>query len=273
MRESETNELLELGSFVKGGYSTVISNGGKIIAAITLIVAVLVTFTDVALSNFAAESFTTTLAVMLLSSYLMYFSLEDAGEREGEKCEEYLSANARYLAVRGKITPDMVDSLREFCLDYSKKEQEYRRLCYLSENGLSATDYAAYCEGEIFPRRSRRIFKRAEKIKAANLTPAMLLSRNHGIGKSELLDPGRDKIIYGIVSLIPSTICTVFTVSIILTAKDGLTAVGILEGLIKLCALPIVGFRGTVDGYNFVKLSKSSWLETKARLLEAFLAK
>ncbi len=273
MKENETNELLELGSFVKQGYSAVISNAGKIIAAITLAVAVLVTFTDIAFSDFGTESFTTSLAVMLLSSYMMYFSLEDAGEREGEKCEEYLSANSRYLAVRSKITPDMVDSLRDFCLDYSKKEQEYRRLCFLSENGLSAADYAAYLDGRKFNRRITRIFRRADRIKATNLTPAMLLSRNHGVGKSELAGPMREKILSSITSLIPSTLCTVFTVSIILTAKDGLTAVGVLEGVLKLCALPVVGFRGTVDGYNFVKGSKAAWLETKARLLEAFLAK
>lgn len=272
MKEPETNDLLELGSFVKRGYSAVIESGGKIIAFITLAVAVLVTFTDIGFSDFGTESFTTSLAVMLLSSYLMYFSLEDAGEREGEKSEEYISANSRYLAVRAKITPDMVDSLRTFCLDYSRREQEYRRLCYLSENGLSESDYAAYRDGEKFGIRARRVLRRADGIKAVKLTPAMLLSRNHGVGKSELLGPAKDKILSGLTSLIPSTLCTVFTVSIILTAKDGLTAVGVLEGVLKLCALPMVGFRGSVDGYNLAKGAKASWLETKARLLESFLA-
>lgn len=273
MKDEGANELLELGSFVKQGYSAVITNAGKIIAFITLAMAVLVTFTDVAISDFGAESFTTSLTVMLLSSYLMYFSLEDVGEREGERCEEYITANERYLSVRARITPDMVDSLRDFCLDYSRKEQEYRRLCYLSENGLSATDYQAYKNGDRFDRRAERLFRKADRIKAANLTPAMLLSRSHGVGKSELIGPEKDKIISGLISLIPTTLCTVFTVSIILTTKDGLTAVGVLEGLLKLCALPVVGFRGSVDGYNFVKCSKSAWLETKARLLESFLVK
>ena len=100
----------------------------------------------------------------------------------------------------------------------------------------------------------------------------MLLNRGQGVGKSELVGPGRDKILSGMISLIPSTVCTVFTVSIILTAKDGLTAESILESVIQLSALPIVGFRGIVDGYGFVRDSKTAWLETKTRLLEAFLA-
>ena len=81
----------------------------------------------------------------------------------------------------------------------------------------------------------------------------------------------RDKIVSVITSLIPSTVCTLFTVSIILTAKDGLTVESVIEGLLKLSALPIVGFRGMLDGYRFAKESKSAWFETKARLLEAFL--
>ena len=117
----ETNDLLELGGAIRKGYTSVIANAGKVIAFITLLVAVIVTFTDVAKSNHSGESFTTTLFVMLISSYLMYFSLEDTGEKEGEQTEEFKSAKDKYIIVRGKITPDSIDPLREFCLDYSKR--------------------------------------------------------------------------------------------------------------------------------------------------------
>ena len=272
MNERESNELLELGSFVKQGYSALVANGGKVIAAITLTVAVLVTFTDVAFCDLSTQGFTTSLIMMLISSYLMYFSLEDAGEKEGEKSEEYTTAIRRYLKVRAMITPDKVDALRDFCFAYSKREQEYRRLCYLSEKGLSLREYEEYKRGGKCSKREKALFRTADKINAVKLTPAMLLNRGQGVGKSELVGPGRDKILSGMISLIPSTVCTVFTVSIILTAKDGLTAESILESVIQLSALPIVGFRGIVDGYGFVRDSKTAWLETKTRLLEAFLA-
>ena len=271
MIEGERNELLELGGFMKQGYSAIVTNAGKAIAAVTLVMATLITFTDVAFCQIGGERFTLSLAVMLISSYLMYFSLEDAGEREGERTEEYLTALDRYTAAKKRISPEMVDSLRDFCLDYSRREQEYRRLCYLVENGLSATDYEDYLAGVRFGRKSRRILRRARSLRAVKLTPSILLNGRGGVGKSELLGPGRDKLVSGLISLIPTTVCTVFTVSIILTAKDGLTATTVIEGIIRLCALPVVGFRGTVDGYNFARDSKSAWLETKARLLESFL--
>lgn len=271
MKDSESNELLELGGAIRQGYSAVIGNAGKVIAVITLAIAVLVTFTDVALSDLTGESFTTTLAVMLISSYLMYFSLEDSGEREGEKSEEYRYANERYLKVKGQITPADIDSLRAFCLDYSMRELEYRRLSYLGENGYSATDFAKHKSGEQVSFKAKRIFRRAENMRAVRLTPAVLLSRSHSIGKSELTDPSYKKISGALISLIPSTVCMIFTVSVMLSAKDGQTVYTVLNGLLKLSALPIVGFKGTMDGYRFVKEDKSCWIETKARLLETFL--
>ena len=271
MSDREQNRLLEPLGFIKQSRTAVIANAGKVIAVITLLVAVLVTFTDIAFSDITSQSFTTSMAVMLISSYLMYFSLEDAGEKEGEESEEFKSSNARYLAIMARITPDCIEELRKFCLDYSRKECEYRRACFLGENGLSASDFEAYKGGAKFKGRALRALRRADRIKAVNLTPAVLLNRNHGVGKSELLGPSKDKLFSSLASLIPSTVCTVFTVSVILTAKDGLTAESIIEGILKLSALPIVGFRGMLDGYKFSRESKASWLETRARILESFV--
>ena len=272
MKKDETNELLELGGAIKRGYSSVIANAGKVIAAITLVIAILVTFTDVAFSGLS-RNFTTTLAIMLGSSYLMYFSLEDSGEKEGEESEEYLSAKARYLLARKQITPGDIDTLRDFCLDYSRRELEYRRLSYLSGLGYSASDLEAFKSGKRFSSKARRAFRRAENMQAVKLSPAMLLSHSHSGTKSELCDPGYKKILASLTSLIPSTVCMVFTVSIILTAKDGLSPSSVIDGIVKLSALPIIGFKGTLDGYRFAREDKSAWLETKARLLESYLEK
>lgn len=267
----DENDLLSLGSMMRGGYSSVIANAGKVIAVITLAMAVLVTFTDVAFSDLTAESFTTTLAVMLMSAYLMYFSLEDAGEREGERSEEYESANERYLAARKRITPDKIDALRDFCLDYSARELEYRRLSYLGERGYSKNDLAAYKAGKPFPLRARRAFKRAERLRTVRLSPSVLLSRTHGITRSEIVDPRGKKIFGALTSLIPSTVCMIFTVSVILTAKEDMTLSTVIDGILKLSALPVIGLKGLLDGYGFAREDKANWLLTKARLLESFL--
>lgn len=271
MRKDDQNDLLSIGSLMRSNYSSMIANAGKVIAVITLAIAALVTFTDVAFSDLTSESFTTTLAVMLTSAYLMYFSLLDAGEREGEDSEEYKTAIDRYLAVRKKITPDCIDDLREFCLNYSAKELEFRRLSFLGERGYSKNDFLAYKSGNPYPRRAKRAFYRAERLRAVKLSPAVLLSRSHGTAKSEITDPRGKKIAGALGSLIPSTICMIFTISVILTAKEDMTLSTVIDGLVKLSALPIVGLKGLLDGYSFAKDDKSAWLSTKARLLEGFI--
>lgn len=270
MRSGGEKDLLELGGLMRQGYSTIIANAGKVIALITLLIAVLVTFTDMAFTDFGGESFTTTLTVMLLASYMMYFSLEDSGEKEGEGSEQFKLASEKYLAARTSVTPDKIDGLRAFCLDYSKKELEYRRLSYLSGMGYSDNDFAAFRRGEECPRRAKRAFKKAMKMKPVKLSAAVLMSSSH-ITSSELSNPIKRKIIGALRSLVPSTICMVFTVSVILTIKENMSPAAVIEGILKLCALPIVGLRGMLDGYRFAKEDKSLWLETKARLLESFL--
>lgn len=272
MSKNSQNELLELGSVIGNGYSAVIHNAGKIIALITLIIAVLVTFTDIAFSGFGGEKFTSTLAIMLMSSYLMYFSLEDSGEREGETTEEYKIALGKFTDAKKRITPDDIDSLRSFCLDYSKRELEYRRLSYLGEQGYSASEYEEYKKGARFSRKAKKAFRTAEKMRAIPLSPSILMSSSHVHRKNELMNPRRKKIIGAVSSLIPSTVCMIFTVSVIMTTKNGLTPSAVIEGIVKLSALPVIGFKGMLDGYSFSKDDKSVYLESKARLLESFIS-
>ena len=265
------SELLELGGSIRRGYSSIIANAGKIIAAITLLVAILITFTDMTFYDLTSEEFTTTLTVMLISAYMMYFSLENAGEREGEHTEQYKAAHERYSRARGEITPDCIDSLRSFCLDYSRRELEYRRLCYLGERGYSAADLAAYKRGEKFTAKASRCFRRAERMKALKLSPTVLTSGSRIGDRRELANPIGRRIFDALTSLIPSTLCMIFTVSVILTAKENMSLSTVIDGIVKLSALPIVGFKGMLDGYAFTKEDKSAWLEAKAGILESFI--
>ena len=61
------------------------------------------------------------------------------------------------------------------------------------------------------------------------------------------------------------------TVSVVLSAKESLTAVDVIDGLLKLSSLPIIGFRGYSQGYVYTKKNISAWLDTKTSLLTAFL--
>ena len=263
--------IVSSASLVKKGYSFIIANVGKTVAAITLAVTALVSFTEISFSDLGSESFSSTLVMMLIASYVMYFSLEDAGEKYGESCPEYEAAIARYLEVREKISPSSISALRSFCYEYSKEELEYRRRVFICERGYSPEEYGEYKRGGAVSGGAIRAFRRADRIKPVKLTPSSLLTRERTGVQSELTNPERGKLIAMIIRLIPTTVCSFFTASVILTAKDNLTATAIIEGLLKLAALPVIGFKGYQQGYFYVKGTKCAFVEAKTRLLESFI--
>ena len=75
-----------------------------------------------------------------------------------------------------------------------------------------------------------------------------------------------------IFKLLPTSISTLITVSVMLSIKDGLTTRDLCDGIMKLSTLPIIGLRGYSNGYNYIKFSYLPWLETKTRLINGFLA-
>jgi hypothetical protein len=241
-----------------------------VIALITVLIATLVTFTDVTFAGFGTGSFTTGLLVMLFSSYVIYFSLEGSGERLGEGTEEFTKAHNRYLEVKSSISAEDIIALRGFCQDYAIKEAEYRRSNLLAEFGLSREEYEDYKAGKSLPRVTAKRLRRIDRIKPYSLTPTLLLSGDRLLQRSEIKNPEHSKILSLLIGLIPTTLGTFFTVSVILTTKDTLTAASVFEGILKLSALPIIGFKGYSSGYSYVKCEKTLWIETKTRLLEQF---
>ena len=254
------------------GKVILVGSSGKIIATVTAIVAALVTFTDIAFSSVTCAEFTSAMIVTLIASYLIYFSLEDAGERLGEGSTEYLNAEKYYNEIRERIKPNHIPKLRGYCVEYARDELDFRRKAYLCSFGYTPEDYERYLNGEKFTARSKRLFQTAERMKPMLLTPSLLLSGEENGRASELHNPNLIKIFDAAIRLIPSTLCMLFTTSVILTAKPDLSPTVIIEGILKLSALPIVGFRGYVSGYKFSKNTKTVWLETKARILEGFIS-
>ena len=271
MKDKFEISLLESGSLIKRGGEMLINNVGRVIAIITLLVSALVLFTDVGFSGFKSESFTSTLIVMLIASYLMYFSMEDAGERLGEGSQEYKDAAERYRELASKISGDMIGALRVFLNDYAEEERSFRRAAMLMRYGYGTKDYEAYKRGDPCAKNAIKVFKKADRIRPVALTPRTLLSRDGARGKSELKNPEGAKLFNMILRLIPTTLCMTVTVSVMLTAKENLSAAAVAEGIFKLSSLPIIGFRGYSAGYQYTKHSLPLWMATKARLLDAFL--
>ena len=111
-------------------------NMGRIVAILTLVISALVLFTDIGFSDFGTEGFTSTLLVMLLSSYIIYFSMEESGEKLGEQTEEYKKAIEEFSHLKNELTGEKIVALREFCRRYSLEELEYRKESFLIQNGI-----------------------------------------------------------------------------------------------------------------------------------------
>ena len=271
MKDGFESSLLESGKIMHNTAATIINNTAKIVAAITLIISALVLFTDLKFVDFSAESFSSTLAVMLVASYLIYFSMSESGEGAAESCEEYKAALEKCSALTSLIGGDKIANLRKFCQNYSEEELRYRRECFLMRYGYGIDDYHAFLNGDLCNRGARRVFRRAEKLRAITLDPKALLSRVAVKGRSELQNPSKFRFFNMTVRLIPSMVCMTVTVSVILTAKENLNAEAIADGIFKLSSLILIGLKGYTSGYNYKKNRVTLWLETKARLLDAFI--
>lgn len=263
--------ILDSGEIMKKAGRALVANMGKIIALFVSLLMLAVTFTDVTFTGIFTEDFASSLLLLITSAYIIYFSLEDAGERCGEETEEFKVASDRFETLRARVSGERISALRGYCIDYAKSEFEFRKKSALISHGLTENELAAYLSGERFDKKTDRILWRISKIKPAELTPKILLGKERWRKRSELENPEKRKLPMLLLKLIPSTVCMAVTVSVMLTAKDGLTGADVLNGILKLSALPLIGFKGYSAGYSYAKHTLSLWCETKANILEGFL--
>ena len=255
---------------LRRGYSAVIKNCGKLVAGLAALTVILVTFTEIGFCDFGTRELTANVLLLLVASYVIYFSLEDAGEALGRESEEYLKVQKHLSTLCESIRAEMIGELRVFVEEYVKNELRQRREAMLSVNGKTIAEYEEYRKGKAVSGRDRRIFRRVKGLRAIKLGAGTLLSARRGFG-AEMKNPRGPKLIGLCVRLIPTTVCTVFTASIMLGIKDGLGMTEVIEGIVRLCPLPIVALRGYSQGYTYVTEKEVEWMTAKARLLEAFL--
>lgn len=271
MKQDFERSLLESGQWLKRGAASLLNNVGKTVAIITALIACLVTFTDVTFSRLDLEHISATLLLLLFASYVIFFSLEDAGERLGEESEEYRHATAALQAAQQRVTGEQLVALRDFLSQYTESELTHRRRALLLSYGITEEEYAAYCRGVRMPRRLRHRLRRVRRLSPIVLTPRTLLSRERQHGGSELCDPERGKYPRLLLRLIPSTLSVLLTVSVMLSGKEGMGVADVIDGILKLSTLPMIGLKGYVAGYTYSRHTLPVWTETKTRLLTAFL--
>ena len=262
--------LLSGSDRIKAGYSSLIKNCGKLIAGLTATIVVLATFTEIGFYDIGVRELTANVLLILVASYVIYFSLEDAGEVLARESDEYRSVYEKLTTLSDKITAEMIPRLRIFIDEYVSEELRHRREALLSIGGKTFVDYEVYLSGERVSGRDKRLYRRVSRLSEIKLGVGTLLSTRREL-VAEIKNPRGSKLIGLCVRLIPTTICTIFTASVMLGVKDGLCATEIIEGLVRLCPLPIVALRGYSQGYDFVKGKEVDWMKGKSRLIEAFL--
>ncbi len=271
MREFEV-KLLEGGESLKKSGLELVGNVGKLVAILCVLITAVVTFTDVSFTEFNLSDTLPQLILLLTSSYVIYFSLEDAGERLGEDSEEYKAQRARHTALCEGLSGEDTRALGKFLEDYCTEELESRRRRMLGFYGLSDDEFRGFLSGKETDKRRARILKRVARLRPSQITLTNLLSslapRER---RGPLENPTRRKLASLILKLIPSTVCTAVTVSVMLTVKGDMTASDVLSALLKLSALPIIGFRGYAAGYAFSKNDACLWYRIRSDIIEEYI--
>ena len=268
-------QLLNSSENLKAGFSKILKNLGQAVAAVTAAVAVIITFTEVAFPTLDINSLAPSALALLLCSYIIYFSLEDAGEKLAEESEEYKSARLRFKNAAEKISGENITEFRAYLENYAKEELNFRRRGMLTSQGISYEEFQNYLslsnqERSKIPKEKRRALDAVAKEKLVKITPRDILSEERTKRGSELENPEKKKLAGLILKLLPSTLCMLITVSVVLDVRTDMTLSDILNGVIKLAALPMIGFRGYSQGYLYGKNSLSAWLSTKAEIIEGF---
>ena len=272
MKRDIESMLLGTDELARRGRNAIINNMGIVIAVAVAIISALVSFTDVSFDAFLGETFFPSLLFLLTNGYIIYFSLADAGENSGKESEEYERARAKYEVATARIHPSDVARLGEFCVRYAEEELLQRQDAALLAAGLDRAALDEYRAGSKTKGGGARRLRKIAAMKPYPLTPTVLLDGERTTRRSILQNPARYKLLHLFIKLIPTTVCSIITVSVMLSGKDGQSAADILNAIVRLSLLPVLAFRGYREGYLFARFSLCAWMETKTRILEGFAA-
>ncbi len=241
----------------------------------TLAVAAATLFCEAHLTAVPVEQTIMTAAVMILSCFIMYTSLFDAGHQKGEENEEYTRVQNAYRSARDAARPHL-RSLEAFCNAWTERELADFRKRILEHAGLTSADFVRYRDHTItrhelhsLPREKRRTLRRAQRLKPIRLHASMLLNEGDGGRRSPMLSAKGIRARRTAVALIPTVIGSLITVAVTLESMD-LSAATIISGVLRIFTIVWCGVRGYSAGLRAVAEDDCTVLESKAALLTAF---
>ncbi len=263
--------LLDTGAVLDKSKKHLILHVGRVIAMLTVILAMILTFADVTLVSDFTRRLTSEIAVLTVAAILMYFAMQTEGELSGRQSEEYVKYKGAARTAAEAIRADRMEGLSEYLERHIRTELQARRRSLLYTYGYTEEQYTLYLRAKQCPNvRARRVFRRAERMRPIRLSVASLLSDGED-HESTLTSPHARRGLMTLCRLIPSLFGMLVTVSVIIEWHDPLSASVLMEGAVKLCALLSVGLKGYLDGHKYVIGPLASHLAYKSRLLNAFL--
>ena len=270
MKREATNDLILAGGVLRQGYSYLIANVGKAIATISALIAVMITFTEIGFEGISTVEVATEAIVITICSYVIYFSMQDAGMKIGEEEEGYKRAMEKFKMAKDQLTPTMIAPLRSFLTEYKIKELEYRRDEMLIAYGISKELYEKDRPAGL-SKREKRAIRRVKRIKPIRLDHVGLMGGASGIKGSKAVLSNKGAGLRSLFHLLPSTLATVFTVSLVLKIKPDMTPSDVIQGLIRLSALPVAALKGYLGGFRTKSEDWVLTLEVKTQIIEEFL--
>ena len=267
----EENLLIGADTFTTKMKGTLTTHIGRAVAWLAILVCAIFTFTEIALVDISLEKLTLDTLVVLVLSVVMYFSMENEGEVYGKSQAEYQKAKEAADALSQKVKGEDLGALQSYLLRVYNEELRAREDRLLLAYSLHREELIRYREGERFGRKKSRQLRRVAKTISRAITPNELLYFE-GDTKAEISSaPSHRGRMSGLVRILPSVLCTLLTVGVMIDLKDGFSLRMVLEGILKLSALLSMGFRGYLFGVHYISEVLTPYHKVREKLLDAFL--
>ena len=251
----------------------VLEHIGRTIAVLAIIICAVFTFTEIVFVDISAKNLTLEGAIILILATVMYLSLESEGEVYGRSQAAYESARAAADALAQQVRGDELHALQDYLLELHRDEVHAKEERMLLAYGLSREELTRYRAGERFGRKRSHQLRCVAKSTSRALTPNELLFFESSRLEEITAAPKRRGHLLGVMRILPSVLCTLLTVGVVLDLKDGFNLRLLLEGVMKLCALMSMGLRGYLAGVHYVSDTLTPYHKIREKLLTAFLAK
>ena len=253
--------------------STITEHIGRAIALLAVIVCTIFTFTEVAFIDISLEKFTVEGVVVLALALVMYLSLESEGEVYARAQSVYLEAKRRADTLADKVKGEDLSPLRTYLLEVYEDEVKAREERLLLAYGISPEELLKYRSGEKSEKKKARRLRRIARVRSRAILPNELLFFDGEARGDISTAPRRQGRLFGMLRILPSVLCTLLTVAVMIDLKEGFSLRLVFEGVLKLSALLSMGLRGYLAGVQYVNEALIPYHKLREKLLESFLKK